>query len=305
MYGSNFNDLPTLRNYAEAVKWESQITPIRGRAENEQCKPLGNRRKTYASVRKEEGKVICKLYHTDVLTYHEDGRIEIMMDGWASQTTMSFIESLLDVRMVRRHNRIWIRSHAEGNSRLEWNALHSTDSNLLTRRADGYVTLHNPAQVCTHKINRAEANNVRKQYKAFKDYLVRTMRLRDGGFSAQEFGDVFGWQEAVDGMHGDLPNFPPSLSVYAHSVTKDEVYEEFLALAKSDDPTDHYKASLCLAWSTASFRRDGAMVPLTRDMLKGLDDCILRVHRDECFTEAPNTTGEPVRDAYAKFFGRR
>ena len=301
MYGANFNDLPTLRNYAEAVKWESQIKPIRGRAEDKQCKPLGSRRKTYAAIRKEEGKAVCKLYHTDVLTYHEDGRIEITMDGWASQTTMSFIESLLDVRLVRRHNRIWIRSHAEGNSRLEWNALHSTDANLLTRRADGHVTLHNPVQVCTRKINRAEANNVRKQYKAFKDYLVRTMRLRDGGFSAQEFGDVFGWQE---GMHDDLPNFPPNLTLHAHVATKDEVFEEFLALAKSDDSTDHYKASLCLAWATASFRRDGAMIPLVRNMLKALDDCILRAHRNECFTEAPNTTGEPVRDAYAKFFGR-
>ena len=302
MYGANFNDLPTLRNYAEAVKWESQITPIRGRTEDRQCKPLGGRRKTYAAIRKEEGKAICKLYHTDVLTYHEDGRIEIMMDGWASQTTMSFIESLLDVRMVRRHNRIWIRSHAEGNSRLEWNALHSTDSNLLTRRADGYVTLHNPVQVCTHKVNRAEANNVRKQYKAFKDYIVRTMRLRDGGFSVQEFGDVFGWQ---GDMSGGLPNFPPNLTLHAHVATKDEVFEGFLALAKSDDSTDHYKASLCLAWSTASFRRDGRLVPLVRNMLKGLDDCILRAHRDVCFTETPNTTGEPVRDAYAKFFGRR
>lgn len=301
MWGSNFNDLPTLRNYAEAVKWESQITPIRGRTEDRQCKPLGNRRKTYAAIRKEEGKAICKLYNTDVLTYHEDGRIEITMDGWASQTTMSFIESLLDVRMARRHNRIWILSHAEGESRLKWNALHPVNANLFTRRADGYVTLHNPVQVCTHKINRAETNNVRKQYKAFKDYLVRTMRLRDGGFSWQEFGDVFGWQE---GMHGELPNFPPSLSVYGHSTTKDEVYEEFLALARSDESTDNYKASLCLAWSTASFRRDGRLVPRVRDMLKGLDDCILKVHRDVCFTEIPSTSGEPVRDAYAKFFGR-
>ena len=301
MYGANFNDLPTLRTYAKAVDWESQIKPIRGRDKDKQCKPLGNRKKTYAAVRKEEGKVICKLYNTDVLTYHEDGRIEIMMDGWASQTTMSFIESLLDVRLVRRHNRIWIRSHTEGESRLEWNALHSTDANLLTRRADGHVTLHNPAQVCTHKINRAEANNVRKQYKAFKDYLVRTMRLRDGGFSTQEFGDVFGWE---DGMHHDLPNFPPSLSVYAHSTTKDEVYAEFLALAKSDNSADHYKASLCLAWSTASFRRHGRLVPLVRNMLKALDDCILRAHRDVCFTQTPSTSGEPVRDAYGKFFGR-
>lgn len=299
MYGANFNDLPTLRNYAEAVKWESQITPIRGRAEDKQCKPLGNRRKTYAAVRKEDGKVMCKLYDTDVLTYHEDGRIEITMDGWASQTTMSFIESLLDVRMVRRHNRIWICSHTEGNSRLEWNALHSTDANLLTRRADGYVTVHNPVQVCTHKINRAEANNVRKQYKAFRDYIVRTMRLRDVGFSMQEFGDVFGWK---DGMHGDL--LPPSLNVYAHSTTKNETYAKFLALAKSDDSTDHYKASLWLAHTKAAFRRDGSMVPRVQDMLKGLDDCILRVHRDVCFTETPNTTGEPVRDAYGKFFGR-
>jgi hypothetical protein len=300
MYGSNFTDLPTLRNYAQAAKWEEAVTPIRGRTP--ECKPLGKRKNTHANIRKEEDKVICKLYNTDVLTYHKDGRIEVHMDGWASQTTMAFIESLLDVRLVRRHNRIWIRSHTEGTSGLAWNAMHSTDVNLLTRRADGYMLLHTPVQVCTHKINRVATNNVRKQYKAFKDYLVRTMRLRDAGFSGQEFGDVFGWQRDTK---GELPNFPANLTLHAHVPTKDEVFEEFLALAKSDDSADHYKASLCLAWSTASFRRDGAMVPRVQNMLKALDDCILRAHRNECFTETPSTSGEPVRDPYAKFFGRR
>jgi hypothetical protein len=300
MYGSNFTDLPTLRNYAQAAKWEEAVTPIRGRTP--ECKPLGKRKNTHANIRKEEDKVICKLYHTDVLTYHKDGRIEVHMDGWASQTTMAFIESLLDVRLVRRHNRIWIRSHTEGASDLAWNAMHSTDVNLLTRRADGYVLLHTPVRVYIHKVNRVVTNNVRKQYKAFKDYLVRTMRLRDAGFSGQEFGDVFGWQR---GANGELPKFPSNLSVYAHATTKDEVYVEFLALAKSDDSADHYKASLCLAWSTASFRRDGAMIPRVQNMLKALDDCILRVHRNECFTETPSTSGDPVRDPYAKFFGRR
>ena len=299
MYGSNFTDLPTLRNYAQAAKWEEAVTPIRGRTP--ECKPLGKRKNTHANIRKEEDKVICKLYHTDVLTYHKDGRIEVHMDGWASQTTMAFIESLLDVRLVRRHNRIWIRSHTEGASDLAWNAMHSTDVNLLTRRADGYVLLHTPVRVYIHKVNRVVTNNVRKQYKAFKDYLVRTMRLRDAGFSGQEFGDVFGWQR---GANGELPKFPSNLSVYAHATTKDEVYVEFLALAKSDDSADHYKASLCLAWSTASFRRDGAMIPRVQNMLKALDDCILRVHRNECFTETPSTSGDPVRDPYAKFFGR-
>ena len=299
MYGANFTDLPTLRNYAQAAKWEEAVTPIRGRTP--ECKPLGKRKNTHANIRKEEDKVVCKLYHTDVLTYHKDGRIEVHMDGWASQTTMAFIESLLDVRLVRRHNRIWIRSHTEGASDLAWNAMHSTDVNLLTRRADGYVLLHTPVRVYVHKVNRVVTNNVRKQYKAFKDYLVRTMRLRDAGFSGQEFGDVFGWQRDTK---GELPKFPSSLTVYAHSTTKDEVYEEFLALAKSDDSADHYKASLCLAWSTASFRRDGAMIPRVQNMLKALDDCILRVHRNECFTETPSTSGDPVRDPYAKFFGR-
>jgi hypothetical protein len=299
MYGSNFTDLPTLRNYAQAAKWEEAVTPIRGRTP--ECKPLGKRKNTHANIRKEEDKVICKLYHTDVLTYHKDGRIEVHMDGWASQTTMAFIESLLDVRLVRRHNRIWMRSHTEGTSALAWNAMHSTDVNLLTRRADGYVLLHTPVRVYIHKVNRVATNNVRKQYKAFKDYLVRTMRLRDAGFSGQEFGDVFGWQR---GANGELPNFPSNLSVYAHATTKDEVYVEFLALAKSDDSADHYKASLCLAWSTASFRRDGAMIPRVQNMLKALDDCILKVHRNECFTETPSTSGDPVRDPYAKFFGR-
>lgn len=299
MYGSNFTDLPTLRNYAQAVKWEEAVVPIRGRTP--ECKPLGKRKNTHANIRKEEDKVVCKLYNTDVLTYHKDGRIEVHMDGWASQTTMAFIESLLDVRLVRRHNRIWIRSHTEGASALAWNALHSTNVNLLTRRADGYVLLHTPVQVYIHRVNRAATNNVRKQYKAFKDYLVRTMRLRDAGFSDQEFGDVFGWRAFGDDK---LPAYPTKLHVASNIVVKDDIYAGFLDLAKSGELSDNYKASLWLAWTSMQWRRDGVWVSSIDRMLKALDDCILRAHSNECFTEEPSTSGDPVRDPYAKFFGR-
>jgi len=301
MYGARY-ELPTLCNWKDAAVTERNIKPIRGRSP--ECKPLGKRQNTHVTIRKlNDESIVCRLYNTDVVTYHKDGRIDILLDGWASQTTMAFIEEVLGVRVCIQHNHAWVSATREsrddlpmGCTQVGMYALHTHEVNTFRRNQSGDLEFQNPMQITTHKINRAGANTVRKAYKPFKDYMVRIMRLRDDGFSGQEFGDVFGW------MREGLPNYPVQLTVHSGHKTNANDLRAFLDLAKSQDTNDHYKASLWLAWCTYGLPRTYSVRPALQTMLKCLDECILLAHRDECFIETYAGNGDVVRDPYAKFF---
>ena len=295
MYGARY-ELPCLYNWMDAVATERDIKPIRGRSP--ECKPLGKRRNTHVTIRKGDNEaIICRLYNTDVVTYHKDGRIVIQLDGWSSQTTMAFIEEVLGVRGCIRHNHAWIGATRQGSRQEGMYALHTHEDNIFRRNGQGNLEFENPVQIKTHRINRAGANNVRKQYKAFKDYVMRTMRLRDEGFSAQEFGDVFGW------VRDGLPNYPAQLVVQSGYSNKVSDVLAFLDLAKSEQTEDQYKASLWLARSASKYgMRQDRWKPYAQDMLRYLDEYILLAHRDECFVEAYVGGGDVMRDPYAKFF---
>lgn len=297
MYGARY-ELPTLYNWMDATLKERDTKPIRGRSP--ECKPLGKRRNTHVTIRKDaDESIACRLYRTDVVTYHKDGRIEIRLDGWASQSTIAFIEEVLNVRGSIAHNHAWIGATREGCTQVGMYALHTHEVNTFRRNGHGDLEFQNPVQIKTHKINRAGANNVRKAYKPFKDYIVRTMRLRDDGFSGQEFGDVFGW------MREGLPDYPVQLQVTTSHSNKASDVLAFLDLAKSGEAADQYKASLWLARSASRYgMRQDRWRPAVQDMLKYLDEYILLAHRDECFTETYAGGGDVVRDPYAKFFGR-
>ncbi len=304
MFRSSTKDLPCLRNWHIAEQHEQSIKPIRGRSP--ECKPIGNRRHQHLTIRRgSDESIICRMYRTDVLTYHKDGRIEIDLGWWVTQTTLAFISSVLGRQVVQRHGRPWIYARAVvngggdtggdmGGKTVEgYHPLHASGSNMLTpyELNTTMLVLHNPAPNKTHRINRAGANNVRKQYKAFKDYIMRTMRIRDEGFSKQEFGEVFGWARP------DVPLYPLPINANPERIA------EVLQLAASDNTEDHYKASLWLALSVGQFNyATQALLPPPGAMLKRLDSCILRHHRDQCFVEVDNNTGEAVADPYRTYF---
>ena len=92
MFGIRAENVPSLNTYAEALaRWEN-TKPWRGdRDENE--RPLEGRNKRNMTIRKVDGGIACKLYHTDVVTYYADNTIEI--DGsYASKSTNAFANSL-------------------------------------------------------------------------------------------------------------------------------------------------------------------------------------------------------------------
>ena len=290
-YGS-----PILYNWMDATAHEQSVKPIRGRSP--ECKPIGKRTKTQATIRRlDNDGIACRLYDTDVVTYHKDGTIEIYLNGYATQSTIAFIEEILGVRACIQHNYAWVGATLPGANTVGWYALDAGAVNSFKRNGQGDLEFQNSTPTIKHYINRARANNVRKQFKAFKTYIVQTMRLRDDGFSAQEFGDIFGW------VKPDLPDYPRQVIHRRRFLVKNpDTLKQFIALAQSTEVQDQYKASLWLARNAGYTNGNGKWRVSGQQMLTVLDDMILYAHRDECFDVVYEGSGDIVRDPYDRFF---
>lgn len=78
MFGSNIV-LPRggILSYEQAVSKHDSIAPIRGRSTD--TRPLGQRRNDNLTIRvlPNTNSVAIRLYHTDIITYHDDGTIDL------------------------------------------------------------------------------------------------------------------------------------------------------------------------------------------------------------------------------------
>jgi hypothetical protein len=77
MFGSNIA-LPRggITSYQQALVKHDSIAPIRGRSAD--IRPLGNRRNDNLTIRKlDNGSIAVRLYQTDIITYHDDGTIDL------------------------------------------------------------------------------------------------------------------------------------------------------------------------------------------------------------------------------------
>ncbi len=302
-YKPNY-ELPMMRDYEKAERIEQSIKPIRGRTP--ECKPLGKRRNTWVNIRKQDEQIVCKLYSTDVIKFHKDGLIEVNMGGWASPTTCYFIEEVLGCSVSIRHNRLWVNATRASDPRCStpqrlWLSMSATETNYF-KLVNNCIEFQNPQSVPVRKIYRAGANNVRKMYKPFKDYIVRVMRLRDEGFSSQEFADVFFNGEPTP-MFPQMFNEPAHLGFNRYRRTERKEVMSFLDIAKTGRTEDMHRASLWLAYSAGQpyFYRAKQLRPSVDTMLKTLDTLILYGHRDECFSVVTHRC-DIVKDPYAKFF---
>lgn len=77
MFGSSIA-LPRggITSYQQALVRHDSIAPIRGRSTD--VRPLGNRRNDNLTIRKlDNGSIAVRLYQTDIVTYHDDGTIDL------------------------------------------------------------------------------------------------------------------------------------------------------------------------------------------------------------------------------------
>lgn len=193
-----FDKLPTLRTYAGAKTFHDTRTPIRGQAS--QPKPLGARtdwqrfrvRATTNPLQpNSEPSIECVLYKTPVVTFHPDNTVSVTTgtDYTPSQSTAKFISEILGhcCYATCQANRIVLvttnRTDTGDNQTHKYAiAAGQTLTFHLPNPADPLrsrgLTPVDPTPQTTIVIDRAGANNVRKQYGDFYRYLKATINLR-------------------------------------------------------------------------------------------------------------------------------
>lgn len=280
------------------------IKPIR----TDGTRPIGNRRKKEANIREVGDTIICRLYNTDVVTYYKSGPIEVCIDGWVSQSTSAFISAALTPCGLR-NNRMWVKAVTEDGGREQWLPLDPNGVNKFERTGSGDLKFLNPQPLTVHHINRARANNVRKQYKPFVSYLANMIKLRidhQGNVecSNQEYMDVFGGR--TDFVGRTIVNYPDSVAPPRMNWQPNMgALNALLDEARSDTNEAHYRVFLQLVRSAGypNFGSDpGGFWSHANNLIAHFDGLVLYKHRDECFDEVEAPAKTYGKDRYSAFF---
>jgi hypothetical protein len=209
--------VPRIKNYAEAIKKFNNIKPIKGRSDDK--RPLGERRDvdTY-SIRKNvwTDAIECVLYQTPVVTFTVDDEVKIKFGRWSSASTCQFIDRLLwNVRANRVRGDVVLHFN-DGAKAL----VRDHEELVLVQAGNGAWVPKEKQTLYDHRVNRKEANNVRKTVSQFRDYLAGVVKLKgetntynEGTYyettstrvkaSYTELIEVFGQEDAKDGVnHG-------------------------------------------------------------------------------------------------------
>lgn len=176
-FAINGYDLPFIRTYEQAKRMYDNIKPIRG---SNNVRPLGDRRKQHQRI--EEARrngtgaagIACVLYHTQCVTYYEDGTIHLAHGGYITQSTCKFIDRIAPVTSVRMDTQrgclvvrvaggeykcgndgLWLRYNPESTS---------------------YVPV-DPVPFEVTLVNRTAMREMKKQYAAFMQYAVGLGKL--------------------------------------------------------------------------------------------------------------------------------
>jgi len=265
-FGANPNDVKCMNTYADAVRWELLVKPIRGRAV--ECKPLGARNKSYANIRRENQDIVIQLYRTDIVRYQPDGTIIVRQGGHESQTTRKYLNAILPMWFGSFQG----KTHTyRGTEDTGYHILHSTADNIFKIKPNAHYSAPlyhfvNPQPCVVHTKNRAKAKEVRQRYAPFIRYVKNIKKLMGGKIEIKE---------------------KPLLNYHAVS--------DVLTFALSNEPEDQYKALAYFAWM-------GCWNVGRADVLAQFENVLMRQHRDEMFDTHTLPRGELRHDRFKGVF---
>jgi hypothetical protein len=286
MFGNYRNSgIYMLRSYAEAKSWHDRTEPIRGTGRNAGLRPLGHRGKMHFQIYMRDQDVICKLYDTDVVTFHPDNTITITDGGYTSQTTANFIHDVLGAgACIKDHDIVLFGSH---------NPTRLMKKMVVTPANVGYTVIETGKHY-TYTINRKRMSELRKMVAPFMKYASVMIKLREGTFSKDEIEEAFDamgmqyntrintdlWQESPEVMTVRMNKF---LFMCRGAEDTGNWHNAFLWLGRS--VVKNFWAKLII--SDAAFKR-------------GMDDVLIALHPDVLdITETPAGT---IRvNKYARF----
>lgn len=274
--------LTALRTYEEASQKEKSTAPIGGRSP--ECKPIGDRRDTHFTIRREaDDSIVARCYPIDLIRWYPDGRIFITNGGYASRTTHDFISRVIsrNYGLCFGHDgKTWIKS---GSDYTVYPL--AKEGQYFTRHADGYLVAETPNYAVTHQINRPAMQAARKEIAPFTKYFNNMMKLTQWA----------PW-DADKGLH--------------RLITEKNLF----ALMQSNDTEQWAQVMEYLVWYGTRNDRDYRQDPQTgqykwttlRYIAKSaiqekITHTLLATYRSKLLTKRTRTTGGWVKDAYKDY----
>ena len=185
MFGSNII-LPRggITSYEQALAKYDSIAPIRGRSTD--TRPLGQRRNDNLTIRKlDNGSVAIRLYHTDIITYHDDGTIDL--EVYSSRLTDETVGAIF-------RNAVWA-SYTNPVGPVLWTRNNGDSKGYLV---DGCASLDKNLNIIAgtkpftrYSVNRRKANAAcAKGFDQFKLWVQTQVRLGIDPRQGERWGTV-------------------------------------------------------------------------------------------------------------------
>jgi len=183
MYGNiSMYDMPALRTYQDALEHYESIKPIRGK---DWLRPVintpnGRRKQHMQIIKHRDNTIACRLYNTDVLTYHPNGEIHFTNGGYTTNATHQFATALLKARWVGY--RCFFNSHKRQTTvTVGKKTVAIGDGEVLKLKYDkdtgfGFI---DPPKMYAYYLKRAPMGMRRKEIEPFTRYVLALAKLVD------------------------------------------------------------------------------------------------------------------------------
>lgn len=161
-----------IKDFTEAEDKYATTEPIRGN--NDDIRPISNRRAQHMRILKYDiDTYACRLHHTDVATFHRDGRIVYSTGGWDTISTANFMSACMPRgwSVSKLHNLVQAYNYL----RNEW---YIVDRNFTidtkTNNASGYIPP--TKQVVNREASKAKREPF-KPFLAFAQTFMETLNM--------------------------------------------------------------------------------------------------------------------------------
>lgn len=295
MYGNgSMRDIKRITTYEEAKLRYEQVKPIRGRAGD--VRPLGERKNNNFRIAKQVNPLSgitsyqCILYSTPVVEFKPDGDVEIVMGGWGSVATRTFIKRLLHLSCYSKNGSsvLCLGNKAEV-------VLHPTKTTVI-RRLEVYPftwELTSSEPVYETQLNKKKANNVRRQYSEFEKYLKAMVNLREETRMEGFLGSKYAYK-SIKFNKTEFIEAPGGVSLRVELMRNDQPEES--------KHSNFYRAALGIAiairggfmaarGSSEMYLQSDAMLPKFREI-------VYRHHKDEVFEKVLLPVGKTANKKY-------
>ena len=293
-YGYSRNTgIPFLRNYNEAQTKMENTKPIRGSGANGGRIALGHRHRVaeFYMTKTDKGAIECVCYRTPVVTFHPDGNIELRSGGWSSSTTACFIEDVLPISCRVNQSSLVVGFNG-GEYRFR-------GEGFMLAWVDGRLSPLNVEPDHVYRVNRKEANNVRKRYAEFTKFFMGMVKLTEGEvIKDQEFVRVFGEGD----RYGD--EIRPKLMNDIALRSKEQVEAFFTDYIESDDHEMRYKACLHLMkqFGKRHYWKNMGYSITKEGVTKAMNDMVFARHKDVVFDVVEVPLGTIKKDSWSHLF---